>query len=86
MKRIAGKTTSEGSATEHQSANTIRMPQGQMLSDHPAKGHTNDIQGVVTKSIQQGSRVVGILLHHLGAIRLPGLAQSTLIVRDNVTC
>ena len=60
------------------------MPQGQMLSVHAAKEHTNNIQDVATKSIQQGCRVIGILLHHIGAIRLPRLAKSTLIVSDNV--
>jgi hypothetical protein len=60
------------------------MPQGQVLSDHAAKRHTNNIHGIVTEGIQQGCRVIGILFHCIRAIRFPGLPKAALVVGDNV--
>jgi len=69
-------------ASEHQSANPLGVPKRQLLGDHSAHRHADDMDSLDAERVQQARSVVGHLLDRVRPGRLGAAADATVVEHD----
>ena len=85
MERVGGSSISpRGGAAERKLRHSIRVPNCQFERDHAAERQPDDICALPADSVHQSRRIVRIVTHRIGLVRLRRPAEPALILGEDV--
>ena len=79
----AARTARRG-ACQNQPQHALRMPHHEVLGDHPAEGHPDDVALVPADGIEQRGGVIGVVRHRVGHVGLARLTEPALVVHEHL--